>query len=99
MNIFESNHLCPVCGYGLDFAPWIEGSAADEICPCCGIQFGYDDSVGDNLELQQAVYERWRNDWIQHGMQWFSKGRKPPIDWNPKCQMKELISQPVKPCG
>jgi hypothetical protein len=35
---------CPVCGYGLDFLPWLdEDSPSDEICPCCFTQFGLDD--------------------------------------------------------
>jgi hypothetical protein len=29
---------------GLGFLPWHDDSASDEICPCCYIQFGYDDA-------------------------------------------------------
>ena len=35
---------CPACGFdGLFERPWTGDSASDEICPCCGIHFGYDD--------------------------------------------------------
>lgn len=35
---------CPACGFsGLVSEPWDDVSPSDEICPCCGIQFGLDD--------------------------------------------------------
>lgn len=48
---------CPVCYSPLDFEPWFVDSASDEICPTCGIQFGYDDARPD---LRTAIYEAWR---------------------------------------
>lgn len=47
---------CPVCGCDLGFLPWHDDSASDEICPCCYIQFGYDDAS----EPREAVYGQWR---------------------------------------
>jgi hypothetical protein len=46
---------------------------SDEICPCCGIQFGYDDASGRHEE----VYEAWRRQWMDSGMKWWSKREKP----------------------
>jgi hypothetical protein len=50
--------LCPVCGYELAFAPWSDDSPSDEICPSCGIQFGYDDAAGGSVACRAGVYER-----------------------------------------
>ena len=52
---------CPVCDVALDFEPWRQGSAADEICPSCGIQFGYNDARPD---LRSQIYAEWRKAWI-----------------------------------
>ena len=36
---------CPACGFeGLDEEPWVGDSPSDDICPCCGMQFGYYDA-------------------------------------------------------
>jgi hypothetical protein len=78
---------CLVCGYLLDFEPWRGNSPADEICPCCGIQYGYDDEAGGDLTKRREVYGDWRRRWIDGGMRWWSKGRKPPSSWNPVAQL------------
>jgi hypothetical protein len=44
-------YLCPVCGYDwLTEEPLVGPSASDEICPVCGIHFGYDDAAGGRAE-------------------------------------------------
>ena len=64
---------CPVCQSELDFEPWCENSASDEICPSCGIQFGYNDARED---YRQRIYSLWREAWIAnnrrafHGAAW-----------------------------
>jgi hypothetical protein len=55
---------CPVCEFELDFAPWGDSGASDEICPSCGIQFGYNDA---RIDLRQHVYDEWRAAWIANG--------------------------------
>ena len=87
----NDEHSCPVCGLGLGFEPRKGGSPPDEICPCCGIQFGYDDAVGPQ-EARASVYTRWREDWVKSGMPWFSKGRPPPADWDPRKQLQGLAA-------
>ena len=52
---------CPVCDVDLDFTPWSGESASDEICPSCGIQFGYNDA---NPHSRKQVYHEWRKAWI-----------------------------------
>jgi hypothetical protein len=74
----------------LEFAPWKDGISSDEICPCCGIQYGYDDAAGgDNLK-RSLIYNNWRERWIKGGMIWQSKGITPPKDWNGFQQIKNL---------
>jgi len=74
-------YKCLVCSYdNLYEEPYDEkGIASDEICPCCGFHYGYD----DNNDKNQQIYEAWRKKWIENGCQWFSKGRPKPKDWNP----------------
>src|SRR5262249_27635290 len=61
--------LCPVCGFQLDFKPWNGASASDEICPSCGIQFGYDDAGPDD---RRTYYSQWRQNWQAGGSLWWS---------------------------
>ena len=82
--------FCPVCGYGLAFATWDGDSPSDEICPSCGIQFGYDDAAGGDLQARDNVYDQWRESWIKRGMKWFSSGVPRPPDWNPDEQLRRL---------
>ena len=84
------NKQCPVCGYDLDFVPWKDDSPSDEICPSCGIQFGYDDTAGGNLQKRNLAYSVWRCNWISEGMPWKSIGIKQPYDWDPKKQLKKI---------
>jgi len=79
--------LCPVCGFQLDFKPCDGESASDEICPCCGIQFGYDDSM-----RRESVYDEWRRRWIAGGRSWWG-GRAAPPDFDPDSQLRR-IAQP-----
>lgn len=78
-------YLCPVCGYGeLREAPYNQrGYGSDEICVCCGFQFGCDD-----FPDKEEAFIKWRNNWIKDGYQWFSKRTKPPVRWNAKEQIK-----------
>jgi len=59
----KSEWPCPVCEFMLDFEPWRGTSASDEICPSCGIQFGYDDA---RPELRAEVYAAWREAWLKN---------------------------------
>ena len=75
---------CPVCGFeGLDEAPYDAlGCASYDICPCCGIEFGYDDASRAHEELRAA--------WVDRGMPWWSRSRKPPVHWDPAEQLRRL---------
>jgi hypothetical protein len=82
--------FCPVCGYEPDFAPWDGDSPSDEICPSCGIQFGYDDAAGGDPDGRNKIYDMWRESWIKKGMRWSSFGIAQPPDWNPEEQLRRL---------
>jgi Zn ribbon nucleic-acid-binding protein len=74
-----STASCPACESKLDFEPWTGDSASDEICPSCGIQFGYNDARAD---LREKIYGEWRKAWIAngrkpfHGQQWHDLSRR-----------------------
>ena len=83
----DLGYKCLVCNFdSLYDKPYDDEIASDEICPCCGFQYGYDDSGKDD-----CIYEQWRKKWIEDGCKWFSKGRKAPKNWNPKEQVKPLL--------
>ena len=85
----QSNR-CPVCGYDLGFPAWVEDSPSDEICPSCGIQFGYQDSSGTDRDWRKARWADWRRNWIQQGMPW-DKGRSAaPPGWDPVKQLQTI---------
>jgi hypothetical protein len=90
---------CPVCGYGLDFLPWLdEDSPSDEICPCCFTQFGLDDvKLNDRLideaftssKARAEIHRVLRQKWIEAGCPWRSSSRKPPPNWDPYKQLQD----------
>jgi hypothetical protein len=53
-----------------------------EICPCCGVEFGYEDST---IQSTQAF----RKVWIEDGLKWFS-AREKPENWSPEQQMADI---------
>jgi hypothetical protein len=83
--------MCPACGYnGLAEAPWVEDMPSDEICPSCGIQFGYDDAAGGDIERRSRIYADWRARWRSAGCPWSSQGHQPPPDWDPEEQLRRV---------
>jgi len=83
--------LCPSCGYNvfrdLGVYPWDGDLPSDEICPSCSIQFGYHDM---NKEKRNEIYTEWRKRWVKGGMVWDKGKSKPPKDWNPTEQLKNV---------
>ena len=86
MRTSSTTHICPVCGYDeLKEPPRNRtGGASLEICASCGFQFGVtDDDKGFS-------YDEYRQQWIETGMKWSSKGQKPRKDWNAQTQLASL---------
>ena len=72
---------CRVCGLHLQEPPWGENGTDPnwEICPCCGVEFGYEDQTVESAN-------RFRNEWIANGAVWFENSEK-PIDWKLEHQL------------
>ena len=71
------NYKCKMCGYDqMPFPP-----IRHNICPCCGIEYGVDDTI-ETLEFL-------RDDWLRNGAPWFSTldPYLPPLNWNPWDQL------------
>jgi len=84
---------CPVCAFPkLKEPPHSKsGGGSYEICPCCGFQFGVDDD-DKGITFLQA-----RSKWIESGMKWQSKSKKPPAKWDAQKQLATLEkTKPVK---
>lgn len=72
---------CPVCLYPNLEEPYVDGSY--NICPSCGIEFGYDDSTPLGIEAQTTIHQELRQQWIKEGCKWFSQAIKKPTWWLP----------------
>ena len=80
------SNVCPVCAYDGLYEPprSSSGGGSYEICPCCGFQFGVsDDDEGFD-------YDGWRQAWIDNGMNWFSRSRSHPDNWDPREQLRRI---------
>ena len=79
-------YRCRVCGYDCyPHLPWGANGAVPsyEICPCCGVEFGYDDDGYD-------VCVRRRRHWVQvEACKWFMP-KMLPDDWHAGAQLRRL---------
>ncbi len=88
MAMSADSFVCPVCGYDrLYEPPWSNDVGSDEICPCCGIHFGYDDMAGGDAARREARHRELRTRWIDGGCLWFSRTRRAPEQWDPCAQL------------
>jgi hypothetical protein len=88
-------HACPACGYGLDFEPWSGDSPSDEVCPSCGIQFGYHDSAEAGPDGRAAIYKQWRAKWEAAGRPSRLRQRREVVSFGPCC----FCGQPIDRLG
>jgi hypothetical protein len=88
MDTVNREFLCPVCGWLLEEPAWRGDSASDEICPSCGIQFGYQDAIVSPRRAE--IHRAWREQWIIKGMPWSSVGQQPPENWNLREQLRRI---------
>lgn len=106
-NIKEIKWYCPVCGNDLSEYARSRAMESDTvydtgfvlyttICPCCGVQFGLDDTgTIDTYDEDKKFYKTWRNQWIIDGMKWWAEqngeaDKRRPKSWNPKEQLKNV---------
>lgn len=45
---------CPACGFELNGPPWRGEDPSWNICPCCGIEFGYDEYDSEFFDRREA---------------------------------------------
>jgi hypothetical protein len=90
MGNMRDRFLCFACGYpDLTEPPWNNDAPFDEICPSCGIHFGYDDAAGGDPARREEVYREWRRRWIAAGMAWWSRSTA-PAGWDPEAQLMSV---------
>ena len=80
-------HKCPVCGYR-DLVKPPENHA---ICPSCGTEFGYDDTMKTHVDLRKT--------WIVNGAPWFSDKTTKPKEWSPIVQLALAGLLPIRITG
>lgn len=85
----KPQYKCPVCNFKGLYEPAYDerGVGSDDICLCCGFQFGLDDFEYD---CKEEVHEVCRRKWIKEGCNWTYSQTNKPKDWNPKEQLKEI---------
>lgn len=75
---------CRVCGLRLTDPPWGYDNQTPlfEFCPCCGVEFGYQDSTLKGIR-------EFREQWLKNGGKWDDESER--IDnWNLEEQLKQL---------
>lgn len=83
-------NLCPACGCEIGEPAWSDGYGCLEICDCCGLQFGYQDTCGGRADLREGFYLGWRVRWISEGHPWHSRVTRPPKDWSTEAQLARI---------
>lgn len=76
---FGPHFMCPVCGW-----PKLHEDPTFytyEICPSCGVEFGYDNPDD---------YSAYRADWLTKGEWWAGTIDRCPKGWDPEEQLKNL---------
>ena len=75
---------CRVCGLIQDEPPRGEDgrTATFDICDCCGVEFGYEDSARESAR-------RYRQRWLEKGARWHIS-RSRPADWDLESQLKAV---------
>ncbi len=84
----HSNNLqhlvCRVCGLIQQEPPWgSDGKSPNyDICSCCGVEFGYEDST----DIGVIAY---RKKWLESGSKW-NNCEDMPENWNVEEQLKNI---------
>jgi len=83
----EERLFCRVCGLGQEDAPWGEDGRTPtyEICSCCGVEFGYEDS-------QPTSVRAYRVQWLGKGGAWFAPDQRPVV-WDFEAQFRNVPAE------
>lgn len=79
-------NLCRVCGFHFEkgYLPWGDDgrSPTFDYCPCCGVEFGYQD-------CQESAATKFRGEWVEKGCLW-SEPLQKPTRWRWEEQRENL---------
>jgi hypothetical protein len=80
----DKSTFCRVCGLRQADPPWGEDGRTPtyEICSCCGVEFGYEDSRPESVR-------RYRTEWIRKGAEWFTPQDRPAV-WDMEQQFNNI---------
>jgi hypothetical protein len=75
---------CRVCGLKLQSPPWgLDGASPEfDYCPCCGVEFGYEDAT-------LAGIRSFRKKWLASGAIWNDPSARPE-HWIVEDQLTEI---------
>lgn len=78
---------CRVCGFEHLSAPWgdDDNTPLYEICPCCGVTAGYEDSTPESATA-------YRQSWLDGQVTWSSPSVKPEA-WSLELQLTQVPSE------
>jgi hypothetical protein len=84
----DAPNICFVCGLNVadvgEERPWGEDgdNPSYDYCPCCGVEFGYQDS---SLEGARAYRARW----LEGGQRWY-RPELQPAAWDAGAQLDQV---------
>lgn len=80
----DESSRCRVCGLLQSAPPWgANGNEPTfEICDCCGVEFGYEDSTPSSAS-------RYRQAWLARGSPWFEPKER-PANWSLGEQLRHV---------
>lgn len=76
--------VCRVCGRRHESPPWGHDglTPSHEICPCCGTEFGYDDTTRAGVLRRRAI-------WRETDYTWWEPIFRPP-GWDKAAQLAQI---------
>ncbi len=76
--------VCRVCGAEQPEAPWGDDGETPtyDICNCCGVEFGYEDSTVQSIK-------KYRAKWLDSGAKWMNK-KSEPQNWSVDEQLAHI---------
>lgn len=77
-------YICRICGSEQVDAPWGDDgeSPTYDICDCCGVEFGYEDSTLQGIKI-------YRSKWLDNGAKWYHK-KSEPESWSLEDQLSHV---------
>lgn len=81
-------NACRVCGFISSDPPWGEQGDTPlfEYCPCCGVEYGYQDSSYEGTK-------QYRKEWLSKGVPW-DEPRMKPDNWDLEEQLSNVLYGP-----